>query len=123
MSDGYLKTFVFIWPVTIVVAIILFIVGSLVESLDGFNLGLSYVLGSVITTMLMSANFRSFLKTNDPTRWVFITRRNYLLRYMVYGATLAFSFINPNLEFLAVFGGLFTFKVTLLGLAIFYKKE
>jgi hypothetical protein len=123
MSDGYLKTFVYIWPVTIVIAIILFIIGTFVESLDGFNLGLSYVLGSVISTMMMSANFRSFLKTNDPQRWVFITRRNYLLRYIVYGATLAFSFINPNLEFLAVFGGLFTFKVTLLGLALFYKKE
>jgi len=123
MSDGYLKTFVYIWPVTIVIAIILFIIGTFVESLDGFNLGLSYVLGSVISTMMMSANFRSFLKTNDPQRWVFITRRNYLLRYIVYGATLAFSFINPNLEFLAVFGGLFTFKLTLLGLALFYKKE
>lgn len=123
MSDGYLKTFIYIWPVTIVIAIALFIIGTFVSTLDGFNLGLSYVLGSVITTMMMSANFRSFLKTNDSTKWVFITRRNYLLRYIVYGATLAFSYLNPNLEFLAVFGGLFTFKVTLLGLAIFYKKE
>lgn len=123
MSDGYLKTFIYIWPVTIVIAIALFIIGTFVSTLDGFNLGLSYVLGSVITTMMMSANFRSFLKTNDSTKWVFITRRNYLLRYIVYGATLAFSYLNPNLEFLAVFGGLFTFKVTLLGLALFYKKE
>jgi hypothetical protein len=123
MSDAYLKTFVFIWPVTIAVAVILFITGSFVESLDGFTLGLSYVLGSLITTMMMSANFRSFLKHDDPARWVFITRRNYLLRYIIYGATLAFSYINQNLEFLAVFGGFFTFKVTLLGLAIFYKKE
>lgn len=123
MSDAYLKTFVFIWPVTIVVAIVLFVIGSVIESLDGFTLGLSFVLGSLITTMMMSANFRSFLKHSDPTKWVMITRRNYLLRYLVYGATLAFALINQNLEFLAVFGGFFTFKITLLGTAIFYRKE
>jgi hypothetical protein len=123
MSDAFLKTFIFVWPVTIVVALILFGVGSLIESQNGWLLGMSYVLGSLITTMMMSANYRSFLKTDNPARWVFITRRNYLLRYLVYGATLAFAYMNPNLEFLAVFGGFFTFKVTLLGLALFSNKE
>lgn len=123
MSDAYLKTFIYVWPVTFVIALILFGVGFIFESLESWTLGLSFVLGSLITTMMMSANYRSFLKTSDPNRWVFITRRNYILRYLIYGATLAFSFLNTNLEFLAVFGGLFTFKVTLLGLAIFSPKE
>lgn len=123
MSDAYLKTFIYVWPVTVLIALILFGIGFLVESLEGWTLGLSFVLGSLITTMMMSANYRSFLKTDDPKRWVFITRRNYILRYLIYGATLAFSYLNTNLEFLAVFGGLFTFKVTLLGLAIFSPKE
>lgn len=115
MNAAYLKTFFFVWPVTLTLVILLWLVGLFIESIDAITLALSFGFGSVVSVMLASMNYRSFTKYNDaPQKWVWITRRNYLLRYAIYGMILSITYLSESFYFLSVFGGFFSFKGVLL---------
>lgn len=115
MNDAYLKTFFFVWPATLLGALILFIAGVFIESVDAITLAISFGLGSVVSVMLASMNYRSFTKHQEtPQKWVWLTRRNYLVRYAIYGLILSISYLSESFYFLSVFGGFFTFKGVLL---------
>ncbi len=124
MNEAYLKTFFFVWPATIVIGLILFIIGIFIESVDAFTLVLSFGLGSVVSVMLASMNYRSFNKHQDtPEKWVWMTRRNYLVRYAIYGLILSISYLNESIYFLSVFGGFFIFKGVLLLSVWIHRKD
>ena len=115
MNAAYLKTFFYVWPTTVLMAVILWAVGLFIESVDAIMLAVSFALGAIVSVMLASMNYRSFTKHSDtPQKWVWLTRRNYLVRYAIYGFILFFSFINESIYFLSVFGGFFVFKGVLL---------
>lgn len=124
MNEAYLKTFFYVWPATIAVGIILYIAGSFIDALDAFTLTLSFGLGSVVSVMLASMNYRSFNKHQDaPQKWVWMARRNYLVRYAIYGLILSISYLNESIYFLSVFGGFFIFKGVLLLSVWMHRKD
>lgn len=115
MNDAYLKTFFWIFPSTFVIALILYGVGFFIDALSAFTLALSFTLGSIVSVMLASMNYRSFTKYSDaPEKWVFVTRKNYLVRYAIYGLILSISYLSESFYFLSVFSGFFMFKSVLL---------
>lgn len=115
MNEAYLKTFFFVWPTILVGAFILFLAGIFIESIDALTLTLSFGLGSMVSVMLASMNYRSFMKHQDtPQKWVWMTRRNYLVRYAIYGLILSISYVSDSFYFLSVFVGFFSFKGVLL---------
>jgi hypothetical protein len=115
MNEKYLRTFIWVWPFSFLVGIILFLVGLLFEDIVSWNLAVSFLLGSFVNSMLMSMNFKSLTKhENEPVVWAKLTRRNYLLRYLIYGLTLGYAYLSNNFYFLSVFAGFFTFKIVLL---------
>jgi hypothetical protein len=108
MNDAYLKTFFWIFPSTFVIALILYGVGFFIDALSAFTLALSFTLGSIVSVMLASMNYRSFTKYSDaPEKWVFVTRKNYLVRYAIYGLILSISYLSESFYFLSVFSGFF----------------
>jgi len=115
MNEKYLRTFIWVWPFSFLVGILLFLVGLLFEDIVAWNLAVSFLLGSFVNSMLMSMNFKSLTKhENEPVAWAKLTRRNYLLRYLIYGVTLGYAYLSNNFYFLSVFAGFFSFKIVLL---------
>lgn len=115
MNEKYLRSFIWVWPFSFLVGLILFVVGLFIEGITSWNLAVSFLLGSFVTSMLMSMNYKSLSKhENEPVVWAKLTRRNYLLRYLIYGITLGYAYLSDNFYFLSVFAGFFSFKIVLL---------
>lgn len=124
MNEAYLKTFFFVWPFTLGVALTLFIVGLFIEPLNALNLALSFGLGGVVSVMLASMNYRSLKKhEGNPSKWAFVTRRNYLFRYLMYGLILSISYLSDDFYFIVVFTGFLSFKSVLLISVWLHRKD
>lgn len=107
-SNVFIKAFPIQWILTIVVAIVLYVVVS-----DTW--AFSFVLGSATTLMMMSMMYKTTKKVLDEQRSDASKRvvRNYVFRYLFYALILVIAGISGNFEIIGVAIGLLSFKVSL----------
>lgn len=105
-TDPFLKTFPFVWVVTLVVGAILFIAVDMAWAL-------SFVLGNVTMMMTMSMLYKNSKKIleQDKQGAQRMAVRNYVFRYFFYAVILIAAAVNQNLEVIGVAIGLFVFKI------------
>lgn len=107
-SNVFIKAFPIQWILTIVVAIVLYVVVS-------NTWAFSFVLGSATTLMMMSMMYKTTKKVLDEQRSDASKRvvRNYVFRYLFYALILVIAGISGKFEIIGVAIGLLSFKVSL----------
>lgn len=107
-SNVFIKAFPIQWILTIIVAIVLYVVVS-----DTW--AFSFVLGSATTLMMMSMMYKTTKKVLDEQRSDASKRvvRNYVFRYLFYALILVIAGISGKFEIIGVAIGLLSFKVSL----------
>ena len=116
-NSAFIKAFPITWVVTFVVTLLLWIIVSK-------TWGVSYLLGSVTSMMMMSLLYRQGKKLlasgeKDVQKKAIF---NYVLRYIFYALILVIAGLSDNLEILAVAIGLFSFRVA-LSISLFLEKR
>ncbi len=125
MNDNlYVKTFAVVWPYIIITALIAFLV-FFFTAYDQTAITISYFLGSTVSVMLMSHNYKSLMKQSqtDYTKLRKKTMINYLFRFLFYGLILVIAHFNASLLIIPVFVGFTSFKVALMLTALLFGKE
>jgi hypothetical protein len=106
-NDSFFKTFPIVWIVTIIVGVLLWVLGS-------SSWGLSFILGSVTSLMMMSMLYKSsknVLEQDTKIKAQRLATRNYFFRYFFYAVILVAAGVHPNLHILFTGAGLFVFKI------------
>ncbi len=106
-NDSFFKTFPIVWIVTIIVGVLLWVLGN-------SSWGLSFILGSVTSLMMMSMLYKSskkVLEQNTKIKAQRLATRNYLFRYFFYAVILVAAAVHPNLHILFTAAGIFVFKI------------
>ncbi len=119
----YIKTFAVVWPYALIVSLGLW-VGFSFTSFNPWEIVLSFILGTLVSVMMMSFHYRSVMKQVDIdyTRLRSLSIRNYFIRFAFYGLVLAIAHFNEGLMMIPVFAGLTSFKVALIISAIIFKE-
>jgi len=108
-NDAFYKTFPVVWIITIIAGALLWILGSQ-------KMGISFILGSVTSLMMMSSLHRSSKSITELTSQIDAQRKatkNYFFRYGFYALILITSAVHPNLDVIFTAIGLFVFKLVL----------
>lgn len=116
LEKTYLKAFAYFWPITLILAALIFL-GAWVLALDEpLNLTISFVLGATVSILLMSHNRKTLSKvsTQEPQRLARKSVQNYVFRYAFYLLILWLAFVQDTLNVWLVFAGFFMFKLVLL---------
>ena len=106
-NDAFFKTFPIVWIVTIIIGVLLWVFGN-------SSWGLSFILGSVTSLMMMSMLYKSSKKVIEQDTAIKAQRlatRNYFFRYFFYAVLLMSVAVHPNLNVLLTGAGLFVFKM------------
>lgn len=106
-NDAFFKTFPIVWIVTIIAGALLWILWSDV-------IGISFILGSVTSLMMMSMLYKSsgrVLEQDSKIKAQRLAIRNYFFRFFFYAVILVTTAVHPNLSVLAAGIGLFVFKI------------
>jgi|GEM_PF-1890352 len=91
--------------------------------LGWYHLPLSYLLGAMTNLLAFNLLKNNIHKITDDKRKAFTqSSTNYVLRFIIYGFVLYFSFTNDKLNGFIVFGGFFTVKVAIY-LSLLLKKK
>ena len=109
----FIKTFLYVWVyIPVIFGIIL-----LASGLD-WDLALSFFLGSIVSVMLMSHNYKTTMKTahKEPDLLKVRALKNYFFRYGFYILILAITYFKfDDVKYMiAVFVGFTTFKVVMV---------
>ncbi len=120
----YIKTFAVVWPYALVVSLGLWL-GFHFTDFDGWTIVLSFILGTLVSVMMMSFHYRSVLKQVeiDYTKLRRLSVRNYFIRFAFYGLVLVIAHFNEGLMMIPVFVGLTSFKVALIITAIIFRED
>ncbi|MDD3123619.1 MAG: ATP synthase subunit I [Acholeplasmataceae bacterium] len=113
------KTFLFAWPYTIIVGLLIYLIWGNTDYL------LSFVLGSASSLLMNSLNYRimkAAFKFN-PASIKSKTILMYVVKFVFFGIILYISNTNPDWNIYFTFIGLLTFRIILLPLSIFYAKK
>lgn len=112
----FIETFPIVWIYTLVVSILLWVIVSSMWAV-------SFLLGSVVSLMMMSLLYKTnekVLKAPDEQaekvemrKYVLKYVLYYALRYAFYAIVLIVAIQSDKLEFFGVAAGLFSFKVCL----------
>ncbi len=105
----FVKTFAYVWVYVLVLSVVFFLV------FDG-DRTLSFFLGSMVTVMLMSQNYRSSMRTaeKDPEKLKRVSLRNVVFRFVFYALILFIAYLSDGLDIIFTFIGFLSFKVTML---------
>lgn len=117
-KDTFIKAFPFVWIVTFVVGISLWLFVSQAW-------GVSFILGSVTGLMTMSMlykNSKIIVQSNDKEVAQKLAVKNYVFRMFFYALILVIAGVLDSLELIGTMIGLFTFKIVFYVL-IFFEKE
>ena len=117
-KDTFIKAFPFVWIVTFIVGITLWLLVSQAW-------GVSYVLGSVTGLMTMSMlykNSKIIVQTNNKEVAQKLAVKNYAFRMFFYALILVIAGVLDSLELIGTMIGLFTFKIVFYVL-LFTEKE
>ena len=117
-KDTFIKAFPFVWIVTFIVGITLWLFASQAW-------GVSYVLGSVTGLMTMSMlykNSKIIVQSNNKEVAQKLAVRNYAFRMFFYALILVVAGVLDSLEVIGTMIGLFTFKIVFY-ILLFTEKE
>ncbi len=116
-NDAFLKTFPFVWVVTIIGGILLWV---FVDQ----TWGVGYILGSATSLMMMSLLFKSSknIILSDKLTAQKLAVRNYAFRYFFYAVILVAAGLLENIELIATVIGIFIFKIVFY-IILFITKE
>jgi hypothetical protein len=117
-KDTFIKAFPFVWIVTFIVGISLWLLASQAW-------GVSYVLGSVTGLMTMSMlykNSKIIVQSNSKEVAQKLAVRNYAFRMFFYALILVVAGVLDSLEVIGTMIGLFTFKIVFY-ILLFTEKE
>ncbi len=114
----YVKTFLYVWPYVLLVALAIF-------GIFGWEETLSFFLGSAVSVMLMSHNYKTSMRTaaNNPEALKRTATFNAVFRYVFYALILFIAYASEGLDLIFTFVGFTSFKVTLLLTFLLSKKE
>ncbi len=109
----FLKTFIYVWIyIPIGFFIVFFVTGN------NWNMALNFLLGSLVSIMLMSHNYKTTMKTAHQDHLNLKSRalKNYFFRYFFYILILAITLLKfEDYRYLIpVFIGFTTFKVVMM---------
>jgi hypothetical protein len=108
-EQAFIKTFLYVWAYIAVVALAFYFVFN-------YESALSFFLGSAVSVMLMSHNFKRTTKAavKDPESLKRVTMINYAFRYAFYILILTVAHFSNGLDIVFTFIGFTSFKVTML---------
>ncbi len=114
----YVKTFLYVWVYVMALALVFFLVFDWTSTL-------SFFLGSAVTVMLMSHNYKTSMRTaaNNPEAIKKTATFNAVFRYLFYALILLIAYLSDGLDLIFTFIGFTSFKVTLLLTFLLSKKE
>ncbi len=123
-NNIYIKTFAVVWPYIIITSLLAFIVFQFTPY-EATNVVVSYFLGSTVSVMLMSQNYKSLMKqaATDYAKLQSKTMKNYVFRFLFYGLILTIAHFNETLMLMPVFVGFTSFKVALMLTALIFRKD
>ncbi len=121
-ENVFIKTFTVVWPYILVMSALAFIVFNFTE-FDQSTIAVSFFLGSVVSVMLMSHNYKTTMRQahSDASQLQRITIRNYVFRFFFYALILVIAYFSEGLMVIPVFVGFTSFKVALLITALIFK--
>ncbi len=123
-NNIYVKTFAVVWPYIIITSLLAFIVFHF-TTFNATTIVVSYFLGSTVSVMLMSQNYKSLMKqaTLDHAKLQSKTMKNYVFRFLFYGLILTIAHFNESLMMIPVFVGFTSFKLALMLTALIFRKD
>jgi hypothetical protein len=112
-------TFLFTWPVSLVVALVIYLIshsGGLVAS---------YVLGVVTVLMMQSINYRVMKNVfkNNPGNIKRYAIFIYIAKYIFYGIILYVAYSEPNWSIFAALGGIMTYRIVMFPTTLIFAKK
>ncbi|MBI9009864.1 MAG: ATP synthase subunit I [Tenericutes bacterium] len=112
-------TFLFTWPVSIIVALIIFLISG------DWGLVVSYILGVFTVLMMQSMNYRIMKNTfkNNPGNIQRYTIFIYIAKLVLYGIILYVAYNEPNWNIFATLGGIMTYRIVMFPTTIIFAKK
>lgn len=112
-------TFLFCWPFTILVSLILYFITQ------DFGFVISYVLGVFSVLMMQSFTYRIMKKTfkENPSKIKSYSIMIYVAKFIFYGIILYVTYQEPSWNIFAAFGGLLTYRVVMFPTVLIFAKK
>ena len=106
---AFIKTFLYVWFYIAIVALVFYFA-------FGYDRAVSFFLGSAVSVMLMSHNYKRTTKAAqiDPESLKRVTMVNYAFRYAFYILILTIAHFSDGLDIIFTFIGFTSFKVAML---------
>jgi uncharacterized membrane protein YesL len=106
---AFIKTFLYVWIYIAVLSLVFYLVFN-------YESALSFFLGSAVSVMLMSHNYKRTTKAaqKDPESLKRVTMTNYAFRYAFYILILTIAHFSDGLDIIFTFIGFTSFKVAML---------
>lgn len=112
-------TFLFTWPASLVVALVLYLISR------EWGLVISYVLGVFSVLMMQSINYRIMKNAfkNNPGNIKRYTILIYIAKYIFYGIILYVAYNEPNWNIFAALGGIMTYRIVMFPTTLIFAKR
>ena len=112
-------TFLFTWPVSIVVALIILLISG------DWGLVVSYILGVFTVLMMQSMNYRIMKNTfkNNPGNIQRYTIFIYIAKIVLYGIILYVAYNEQSWNIFATLGGIMTYRIVMFPTTIIFAKK
>ncbi len=106
---AFIKTFLYVWFYIAIAALVFYFA-------FGYDRAVSFFLGSAVSVMLMSHNYKRTTKAAqiDPESLKRVTMVNYAFRYAFYILILTIAHFSDGLDIIFTFIGFTSFKVAML---------
>ena len=113
------RSFLYIWPFTILVALLIYLITKETYFVT------SYILGVVTVLLMQSLNYRVMknLFQNSPSKIKKTTIWLYILRYLFYGVILYIVYNDPYKNIYFTLAGLVSFKIIITAVSLIFANK